>query len=288
MYEDRLVREKLDFMKKYSICPDDGAVPSDGKSFTLIMITESAKLKSGFELVKRTGAEKGALHLRLVDGGKQPIYFLPWLTHHIVGMSIPIGGPDVFFTAAINGCSVFITGDPASPTVYHAGIGTDLNENAFKEKGSPTLSTAAKKKDAPLFWRLLLKKLVPLVAIDGSLGEVNKTHYVKDGTVGAFDRGQTTKRADAFDDFLRKKHKNLGINLVLPWGCVFGFRDGGAWKFYLQENCTAYFKGGKNATSLPMAITQVFPADGGKHNIIHQRWEGIENPLTLSDTVVKV
>ena len=32
-----------------------------------------------------------------------------------------IPNPDIFFTAAINGCSVFVNGNAADPTVYHGG-----------------------------------------------------------------------------------------------------------------------------------------------------------------------
>lgn len=63
-------------------------------------------------------------------------YFLPWTSDHLTRIVIPPKipardgvslaaqrqrDPDLFFTAAVNGCSVFVEDDPRHPTVYHAG-----------------------------------------------------------------------------------------------------------------------------------------------------------------------
>ena len=60
------------------------------------------------------------------DPNKVPIYYLPWCPGKVLDLTIPaknalVASPDIFFTAAINGCSVFIQGTPANPTIYHAG-----------------------------------------------------------------------------------------------------------------------------------------------------------------------
>ena len=66
-----------------------------------------------------------------IPPGHIPVWFLLGKVDHLIEMTIPKreneddDGPDdpkIFFTAAINGCSVFVRGDPRSPTVTHAGI----------------------------------------------------------------------------------------------------------------------------------------------------------------------
>jgi hypothetical protein len=290
-YDTDFQRDKLEFIKKYSVCPESGTPEvkgtqaTIGKAMSLVLITNATKMRARAHLDLHRGGERGALFLnaRATNVGFQ-IYFLPWLTHNIVGMTIPAGGPDIFFTAAINGCSVFVKGPANRPSVYHAGIGTNLTQGAYKGKVS-SLQKAAKKGDAPLFWRLLLDNKVPGASRDPRFGEVNKTHYVRDGTKSRFDKGNTTKRADAFDAFLRKKGMN--ISLANPWGCVFGFREGGNWSFYLQENLTLlYNSGAKKGTSIPIAISRFYPPQNKGHELLYQRSDTIPNPETLSDTVV--
>ena len=157
--------------------------------------------------------------------GSVPIYFLPWRSMQLVGMSIPQlkesdydndkGNPNIFFTAAINGCSVFIKGSPTAPEVFHGGI-------------DGTLAI-----DAVQFWRDCLDK----VAMPGRPPhEVNKTHYTKDSSFTG--KARTPLAADYFK-WLEDAHRNkFTISEVSPWGCVFGIRYGRLWSFYLQENAT--------------------------------------------------
>ena len=163
-----------------------------------------------------------------------PAYFLPWAPQAMIHMTIPRKGsrnvndpdPDIFFTAAINGCSVFIQGSPANPTIYHCGGDPDYATNVR----TPT--------EAATFWRnLVLQHGSP-----GALhGEVNKTHYVTDVTTTNADE-KSTVTSRRYEEWLKSElDKTIRVKSVKPWGCVFGIRTGMNWKFHLQENVTTSY-----------------------------------------------
>lgn len=192
-------------------------------------------------------------------GEAQPMYFLPWDEGGaIVKLRIPAEGelgvdPNIFFTAAINGCSVFVQGDPASPTVYHAGGNTGRSTH----------------NDAARFWRHALGKHIAssrTAKARGIIkGEVNKTHYIKTpGTIG----NSTTPTAEHYEKELQDRLNQRGsftVTMVNPWGCVFGVREAGTWKFYLQENATVVCHhvtptGVRQISyARPMKLNQIFP-----------------------------
>lgn len=166
-----------------------------------------------------------------------PCYFLPWKPQAMVYMTIPRQGtrvgnptppdPDIFFTAAINGCSVFIQGDPANPTIYHCG-------------GDPDYPTTKRDPQvAATFWR----NLVINSGEQGQRlrGEVNKTDYVLDiTTTNAAEKSTASSRQ--YESWLKANTDDtVRIKQVKPWGCVFGIRRNGNWTFYLQENATIQY-----------------------------------------------
>ena len=198
-------------------------------------------------------------------GDAEPVYFLPWdESGAIVKLTIPRKGelatdPDIFFTAAINGCSVFVQGSANAPTVYHAGGNTGRQDH----------------NDAARFWRMALRNHIRTSETAQGRGqvaaEINKTHYVKTpGTVG----NSTTPVAQQYEDELKrllKKNKSVKITMVNPWGCVFGVRTGNDWAFYLQENGTVVCNYVTDSTvrtisyAKPMRLTKIFP--GGSSSI---------------------
>lgn len=203
-----------------------------------------------------------------VNGGV-PVYFLPWDSGGaIIRITIPNKGenpvdPDIFFTAAINGCSVFIQGQPDSPTIYHAGGDT----------GKPDPNDAAN------FWRRALREVLGnrLTPNRGQVvAEVNKTHYVKTPGVA----GGTTQPAAQFEAWLKAKLDKAGkftVTMVNPWGCVMGIRTGNNWKFYLQENatvvCNYVTKQGVDVRyyARPMSLKEIFP--GGVTHTANMRFK---------------
>jgi hypothetical protein len=210
-------------------------------------------------------------------GEAKPIYFLPWdESGAIIKLHLPTKGrhvpdPDVFFTAAINGCSVFVQGDPTSPTVYHAGGNTGRSDH----------------NDAARFWRHALVNHIKnsdTAQARGKLqAEVNKTDYVR--TPGT-QSNSSTPTADKYEQELKDRLNKKGsftVTMVSPWGCVFGVRTGNNWEFYLQENgtvvCNYVTKAGVRTVSYarPMKLNKIFP--GGTSNISAM---SLPVPVTIS------
>jgi len=207
------------------------------------------------------------------DPSKVPVYFLPWdESGAIVHMTIPRQGtigsdshvldPDVFFTAAINGCSIFIQGSPENPTVYHAGGDTGRGDDMAR---------------GAAYWREVLTNFADL-----SKGkfqtEINKTDYIKTPGVKGSDGKLTTAAANEYEKWLKDQYKTtLDVKFVSPWGCVVGYRNAGRWTFYLQENATVAFMrlkktGGADPASLtiiskPMILREIFPGSGATANM---------------------
>jgi len=210
-------------------------------------------------------------------GEAKPIYFLPWdESGAIIKLHLPTKGkhkpdPDVFFTAAINGCSVFVQGDPDNPTVYHAGGNTGRSDH----------------NDAARFWRHALvnhMKDSDTAQARGKIqAEVNKTDYVR--TPGT-QSNSSTPTADKYEQELKDRLNKKGsftVTMVSPWGCVFGVRTGTNWEFYLQENgtvvCNYVTKAGVRTVSYarPMKLNKIFP--GGTSSISSM---SLPVPITIS------
>jgi hypothetical protein len=187
-------------------------------------------------------------------------WFLPWKSGHLLKMRIPthttalaapVGGglppenPDIFFTAAINGCSVFVYGADDNPTVVHAGIGMD-----FSQALDSTVMNALGGEGAAI-WRNLLNGATvsstgvvtanPVKARQ-NFSEVNRYDYVSQ------QRGtkivQTTADSEAIEAYFATHRKDtLQASVVSPWGCVCGVRsNGGRWTFILQRNLSVTYQ----------------------------------------------
>lgn len=207
----------------------------------------------GIDVVRMRASYAEAPHRR-------PIYFLPWDTKGaIVRLRIPPKGsvpgpdPDIFITAAINGCSVFVQGDPTSPTVYHAGGDTGQSDH----------------NQAARYWRDMLHRIIDEKDRRGGFGqvmaEVNKTHYIKTpGTTG----NMSTPTAERHERELKARLARDGrvtLTFINPWGCVMGIRRGDRWSFYLQENGTVIcqyatkHKVEQRSYARPLALREIYP-----------------------------
>lgn len=160
-----------------------------------------------------------------------PAYFLPWNTAGaVISLTIPQRGsrahhlpdPPLFFTAAINGCSVFFDGPSDNPTVYHAGGSTY----------QPTSALGAK------FWRDIM---ADVLGGRNAFSEVNKTEYIM--TDGVLRGGtKTTQAAKDYETWLGDNSSDsIRLEDINPWGCVFGIRRGDDWEFWLQQNTTVIY-----------------------------------------------
>ncbi len=200
-----------------------------------------------------------------------PCWFLPWnpgggLTH----MSIPrttylhtkaathrptsasaadptwgdfVDNPPYFFTTALSGCSVFITGSAETPTIYHAGKGS----SAFDYT-----SGAAQKMDLRTHWKDCFRDADPTAFAQKAYSEVDKDHY-----------SGPTQRVQAYQATLAA----YDIQNILSVGTVFGVRTGRSWDFYLQEIARITYRRASDkqirTVHRPIALTKIFPGAVG-------------------------
>lgn len=290
-YRNSFNGNKLDFMKTHPIKPGGEAI-QDGSNWSLVARTgNDLTTYADINPISERQNVQGSLLLDPDETTGIHMYFLPWGSKRIVKMQIPANtGPNVFFTAAISGCSVFVYGNPNNPILYHAGIGVDLNKGNYKDKSNTIRYNAAKIGNAPVFWRLLLEKLDGVNKSKPNYAEVNKKNYVFDGIKSFRDKGKTTARANRYHQRLQELHQNdLDIRIVIPWGCFFGLREAnGNWKFYLQENATIIYThkatSKKYVTTKVIALTQRFPS-GQEATNLAPAWGRIANPTQLSDKI---
>jgi hypothetical protein len=170
-------------------------------------------------------------------------WFLPWASNHLTTFQLPpkiprkpgvaTGNahldPDLFFTAAISGCSVMVAGDPKAPIVTHGGTRASrsklTDENAFVAGNSR------------LHWQNLFERELSKRGLTVPIHGVHKGDYINAAFTG------TTPEAAQYEKFLRNdKTTSMRVDRVMPQGCVFGVRDpAGSWSFYLQKTVTFTF-----------------------------------------------
>ncbi|MDY7229773.1 hypothetical protein [Hyalangium rubrum] len=222
------------------------------------------------------------------------MYFLPWRSARITGMTLPAaGGPNLFFTAGINGCSVFVEGPTNNPIVYHAGITPPWPDMDAALPGA--VRFARLRDDAAAVWRYLffLRSQFTRRASD-NFGEVNKAHYIADGTLDP-QGAKTTRRVDQFRQQITAAWAlpphNLVVTSCAAWGSVFGVRSGlGHWSFYLQENATINFTdahGVRYATSRLLRLSKFYPRlPAYEHLPIHRAQ--VPDLRDLGDSVIRI
>jgi hypothetical protein len=162
-------------------------------------------------------------------------YFLPWdQTGGVVYMELGADA-DIFFTAALSGCSVMVSGDPTEPTVYHCGI-TQWSTQPYCIVGKGKYGNPAPKgKEGIEIWEDLVAFVTKKDAPPAE--RIDRTYYAYD-----FEENQppyTTRGSREIEAELRRKKRDPKASAI-PWGAVFGIRDHGTgkWTFYLQQNVT--------------------------------------------------
>lgn len=171
--------------------------------------------------------------------GWTPVWWLPWQSKHIVKIKIrsrltdptiafgagvaPVDNPGIFFTAAINGCSVFAVGDSKSPSMYHGG-----SDGTMTARGPGELTEDA--------WRRLIGRVGTAKNVQG----IGKSDYISElNPTRADDDDRTTNSTTASRDFEQRllQRGNLTNLSVEPWGMVFGVRDvANDWTMTLVKN----------------------------------------------------
>lgn len=239
--------------------------------------------RGGYVATGNEGGDRVYFETATVDpGGWVPAYYLPWDTAGAaIRLTIPARnalnpGPNIFFTAAINGCSIFFQGTAQNPTIYHCG--GDTGQGVNSQHGAD-------------FWREVMTEFIAQDAARGKnkgalfAQDVNKTRYVKTPGVGggtlAVGQGTSTPAAMAYKQWLEDNSRNdLKVEQVNPWACVMGIRTGNDWAFFLQQNATVvyhqlykkhwYSKKAKTETryvARPLIFSQVFPVGRCLHRV---------------------
>ncbi|MGE6762846.1 hypothetical protein ACQKGO_32855 [Corallococcus interemptor] len=160
------------------------------------------------------------------------LYYLHWgfdSTH-----CVRLGShANYFITAALQGCSIFVTGDPASPTVYHLNAssetvdgGTDDQVTQAKVQAMRSRFSAARK---------------VMGGSETSSASAAMTDYMP-GMLNAAGTAQMEQergvsgaswyhlRTHAYRSFWKVREDEL-----LQFGTVFGVRESGRWSFYFQR-----------------------------------------------------
>ncbi|MEM9059094.1 MAG: hypothetical protein AAGD13_01410 [Pseudomonadota bacterium] len=205
-------------------------------------------------------------------GDYLPTWFLPWYSDHVTKMKILQRGllppnvpdPDIFFTSALSGCSVFIEGPPNAPTVYHGGF-SDVRDFTVNPRVIDPLTGV--EADSITHWRVLFQQMAPGAV---GVGEANKAQYMNQG-------GRETDDVRAYKRFLAAEHQNeMRIEEMTSEGMVFGTRDAqGDWSFFLQESVTVtiytlrkrkirrtLIDSERRTYTRPMMIRQIYPTGG--------------------------
>ena len=208
-----------------------------------------------------------------------PIWFLPWQSGHMTKMKLSppanpnlldsagnvLPNPDLFFTAAVSGCSVFARGAHDHPSVYHGGIDGKLADNEIY--GATGLNKFGG--SSASFWRQVVDGMdygPGMKATARAGGQIVSGTLVPDGTysypIGSArdlsdmqlksragtgktskvgrdnfaeintthytnDDGKfTTANSRAFEAWLQRTQRDqIRVEVVSPFGCVFGLRD---------------------------------------------------------------
>jgi hypothetical protein len=264
-YLQKLVASEADaieLMQKYAVHPPDTADGTQARGENIRTLTGVLATSTGADVPIRYNKMRNLVAYLLLEKGKKgqlvynaneggsclygtatyvpnnayvPVYWLPWEDGGIISLTIPQQGsnnspnpdPGLFFTAAINGCSVIITGNANNPRIFHGGGPTYKNTSA----------------ETAQFWHGLADRLTNRVIG----GEANKNMYVaEDGVTFTDTSGRVLKTTQAAKDYHTwldlNTSNDLTIEEVRPWGCVMGIRTAnGNWKFYLQENASVEY-----------------------------------------------
>jgi hypothetical protein len=195
-----------------------------------------------------------------------PCFWLPWGGNEIYKMTLvdkrpdKTGGePKIFFTAAVNGCSIFVEGSEEAPTVYHANA-LGMNPNGF----DPNTQLFALRADRSMLMRdRLLAIPEPKRGNGVGLRVTEGGDYMID-YMQAVPTQEEQRLKEEAARWLRKKkiqygtgtamgarglQRDLDIQVETHEGTVFGVKKGKRWSFYYQRRVSAQYATPKSSTA---------------------------------------
>jgi hypothetical protein len=174
--------------------------------------------------------------------GSLPLYFLPWCQNAATTMTLPAGGPGIFMTSMLSGCTVRVTGPQNGPTVTHANASQRYNDGYTRMKSwlsgsdaGPTVVHEAAEDRANTIATGAINNMMP-ATIGALTGTVTKADYA-----GRVNHTHLTRAQRSFIDTL-PANKALGKMEVQTLAMkpktgafVFGLRDiHNNWEFWYQ------------------------------------------------------
>jgi hypothetical protein len=232
-----------------------------------IWSADLTRVGSKVELSKRGGK---------VEAPRMAIYYLPWARDQFLRTTLrktrdqalrgtkeaivqnpanpaalpaqDTNDPDIFFTAAVNGCMVVVEGTRQEPVIYHC--------NAVSTAGSP-MDAALEDRDAPLAQNRIDQKVNWMTTRMGAMSTADpknpkglaqtaatrkatiQSDYMILGGGGKAGAGQEAQWATIRSGIARvsgiKRQSDKRIRIHSSVGTVFGHRNNGLWTFYYQK-----------------------------------------------------
>lgn len=175
--------------------------------------------------------------------GYLPTFYLPWFQNHLYSISLePLEDLEVdyFFTAPVDGCSVYVEGETTAPTVYHANA-VDFPQSIYNAKTQYE------------FQKFLSKRTEfmdeGMKSMSSKVSKVSKkTPPARSVTIEEYQ--SRSERSDLFPEFgeseRRQVRQMLGqrgkvligsdsVTVTKRLGTIFGKRTEGEWRFFLQS-----------------------------------------------------
>lgn len=228
-----------------------------------------------YEASHRAATNRGAStlvsdHAMAPAADRVPCYFLPWNGEGgVIQLTIPElpddaaadTHPPIFLTAALSGCSIFVSGTARKPTIYHCG------------KDGATAGESA-----TAFWTGAMQQILGDDAADNLSAAHNRDYMATNRGAPGSGAEFATSAKERFEEHYRTGYR---VEASTAWGAVFGIRKGATWEFYLQENVTVtyskllpptgFFKRLKKSqpdpaqriVSRPVMVRKIFPDGGG-------------------------
>ena len=191
----------------------------------------------------------------------RPMFYLPYKQNCTTRMKLSpdpnhVGDEVRFFaTATINGCSVYIEGNPDTPKVTHANAGSfGTTHKASDSWATIGLRTQGKS-------NFMDQRYTNLNKTPGHTSLVERSNYMAASALGVTEARTTFARV-----------MGVGVNDVYedtynPLGALVGLKQAnGHWKFWVQRNVLFGYKprsGGYKSGYIVLGVSEVWPNGGG-------------------------
>jgi hypothetical protein len=215
--------------------------------------TRQVILPANFQLHFTLGTVAQTRTLVVVDiytaaqHGSLSLYFLPWMQNAAIEMTIPAGGggPDIFMTSMLSGCTVMVHGTPANPTVIHANSRRDYEavynqrKTTLEHQGAldATQIHSQAESRGNLACTAAINGMLPAVPGGAQVGHVRKADYAGRVTAQNLDTAKQRYYAalSRGERFKQYKAATSGPFKPKTGAFVYGNRDvHNNWAFYYQ------------------------------------------------------